>query len=238
MKKALAVLALTLVTAAPAYAQMRWLDHAFVNVNVLAQPQSRNVTATSSFELYAEQATVIGPRQIGAGAVFDISGGTRVWHNLAVGLGYSHFSDSDNVTVTARIPDPLVFDQPLEQQLSAGKLTDSQNGVHFMAVWFYPVTDKIDVAFSAGPSIFRVSDRGVSGVTVQPNTSIATGVTTSKATRTGAGANVGIDVTYLVTRKIGAGLVMRYAGGSVDLPSVRSLAIGGFQIGVGARYRF
>ncbi len=238
MKKVLGVIALVLA-AAPAHAQvMQWQDRGFANVNVLAQPQSRNVTDTSTFTLYDEQGTVTGPRKIGGGPVFDLSGGYRVWHNLAIGLGYSHFSDSSNVTVTARVPDPLVFDQPVQQDLNAGKLDHSEDAMHISAVWFWPVTDKIDVAASAGPSIFFVSDQGVTGVTVQPNTSIATGVTTSKETETGVGVNLGVDVTYLVTQKIGAGVTMRYAGASVDLPTVDSLKVGGFQIGAGLRYRF
>lgn len=238
MKKVLGIIALVLA-ATPAHAQMmQWQDRGYANVNILAQPQSRNVTASSTFELYGEQATVDGPRKIGGGPVFDLSGGYRVWRNLAVGLGYSHFADSSNVTVTARIPDPLVFDNPVQQDLNAGKLDHSENAVHISAVWFWPVTDKIDVALSAGPSIFNVSDQGVSGVTVQPNTSIATGVTTSKDSETGVGVNLGVDVTYLITPKIGAGVLMRYAGASVDLPTVDSLKVGGFQIGVGGRYRF
>jgi outer membrane protein with beta-barrel domain len=238
MKNVLGVITLVLA-AAPAHAQtMQWQDRGFANVNILAQPQSRNVTVSSSFDLYDEPATVEGPRKIGGGAVFDVSGGYRVWRNLAVGLGYSYFADSSNVTATARIPDPLVFDQPVQQDLNAGKLDHSENAVHISAVWFWPVTDKIDVALSAGPSIFNVSDRGVSGVTVQPNTSIATGVITDKASETGIGINAGVDVTYLVTRKIGAGVLLRYAGSSVDLPTVQSLNVGGFQIGAGLRYRF
>jgi hypothetical protein len=188
--------------------------------------------------LYDEDLTVTGPRKIGGGAVFDLSGGYRVWSNLAVGIGYSRFSDSSNVTVTAAVPDPLISDQPLVQQFDAGRLDHAENAVHLSAVWFWPVTDKIDVAASAGPSIFTVSDQAVTGVTVQPNTSIATGITTSKDSKTGVGINAGVDVTYLVTRKIGAGFLLRYAGASVDLPTVDSLKVGGLQVGVGARYRF
>lgn len=238
MKHVLGLIVLLLVGAAPAQAQMRWLDHAFVNFNVLAQPQSRNVTVSSNFDLYEELATVSGPRKIGGGPVVDVSAGTRVWHNVAAALGYSYFSDSSSVNLTARIPDPLLFDQPHEQSLSTGKLDHIEHGIHLSAVWFWPVTDKIDVALSAGPSVFNVSDEGVTSVTVQPNTSTVTGVTTGKASRTGAGFNAGVDVTYLVTRKMGAGFLLRYAGGSVDLPTVRSLNVGGFQTGVGFRYRF
>jgi hypothetical protein len=238
MKSVLAMIALTLAVAAPAHAQMRWMDQAFVNVNVLVQPQSRNVSVNSTFDLYDEAATIQGPRKIGGGPVFDISGGKRVWHNLAIGLGYSHFSDSSAATVTARIPDPLVFDQPVEQQLNAGNLDHSENGIHFAAIWFWPVTDKIDVAVSAGPSVFLVKDRSITGVTVQTNTSIATGVTTTNASETGVGGNAGVDITYLVTPKIGAGFVLRYAGASVKLPSVGSVNVGGLQTGVGLRWRF
>lgn len=238
MKNVLAIIVLSLAAAAPAQAQMRWLDHAFVNVNVLAQPQSHNVNVNSTFDLYDEQAVVRGSRKIGGGAGLDISAGQRVWHNVAVGLGYSHFSDSSSPTVTAQIPDPAVFDEPHQQDLSAGKLTHTEHGIHFSAIWFWPVTDKIDVAFSAGPSIFKVTDRNVTGVTVQTNTSTATGVTTATASETAAGVNAGVDVTYLITHKIGAGFVMRYAGSSVDLPGAGSVKVGGFQTGVGLRWRF
>jgi len=42
----------------------------------------------------------------------------------------------------------------------------------------------------------------------------------------------------LFTPRIGAGVFIRYAGGSVDLPSAPDVKVGGFQIGVGARVRF
>jgi hypothetical protein len=56
------------------------------------------------------------------------------------------------------------------------------------------------------------------------------------------GINVGADVTYMVTKTFGAGVLLRYAGGSADLatPSGASLSLdaGGFQFGAGVRVRF
>jgi hypothetical protein len=238
MMRVIGTIALALV-AVPAQAQMRWQDRGFANVNLVAQPQSRDAALNSAFELFDEQATVASVRDIGGGLVLDLAGGVRVWRNLAVGIGYSYFSDSSDVDVIATIPDPLVFDQPVVQNLTASGLDHSEQAVHFSAVWFWPVTDKIDVAVSAGPSIFNVSDVGATGVSLQPNTATATGVTTVEASETAGGFHAGFDVTYLVTRRIGVGFLLRYAGASVDVPTANdSLDVGGFHIGTGLRWRF
>jgi hypothetical protein len=230
--------ALVFAVAGPAQAQMVWTDRGYANLNGLLQTASRDVSASGSFDLYEEVATFDAPREIGSGMVVDLSGGYKVWRNLAIGLGYSRFSNTDNVTVTARIPDPIVFDSPNEQTLSAGDLEHSESAVHLSAVWFYPVTDKIDVAFSAGPSFFTVKETHVTAVTVQSNTSIVSGVSVGNAKESGTGLHAGVDMTYLVTPRIGAGVLLRYAGTSVDLPGAEDTGVGGFQLGVGVRVRF
>jgi hypothetical protein len=229
---------LALAVAAPAQAQMVWQDRGYVNVNALLQTVSRDVSATGSFDLYDEVATFDAPRKIGSGVVFDISGGAKVWRNLAIGLGYSRLSNTDNVTVTARIPDPIEFDLPHEQVLSAGDLEHSESAVHLSAVWFWPVTDKIDVAFSAGPSFFTVKQTHVTSVNVESNSFIATGVSVANAKESAAGLHIGVDATYLVTPRFGAGILLRYAGASVDVAGIEDLNVGGFQLGVGLRVRF
>jgi hypothetical protein len=238
MKNVVLGAALALAAAAPAQAQMVWQDRGYANLNGLLQTASRDVSATGSFDLYDEVATFDAPREIGSGMVVDVSGGWKVWRNLALGLGYSRFSNTDNVTVTARIPDPIVFDSLNEQTLSAGDLEHSESAVHLSAVWFYPVTDKIDVAFSAGPSFFTVKQTHVTSVAVQPNTSIVSGVSIAEAKESGTGLHAGVDVTYLVTPRIGAGVLLRYAGASVDLPGAEGTDVGGFQLGAGVRVRF
>jgi hypothetical protein len=48
-----------------------------------------------------------------------------------------------------------------------------------------------------------------------------------------------VDVTYLVTPRYGAGVLLRYTRGSVDIEGANdSLTVGGFQIGAGLRVRF
>jgi hypothetical protein len=66
-----------------------------------------------------------------------------------------------------------------------------------------------------------------------------TGLTKKDVSKTAGGINLGVDVTYLLTKKMGVGGILRYTHGSVDLDGASdSLTVGGFQIGIGGRYRF
>ena len=90
---------------------------------------------------------------------------------------------------------------------------------------------------SAGPSFIQVKQQLVASVGVTTGTQTFT-PTTSTQSGTVKGVNVGVDGTYMFSRTFGAGLLLRYAGGQVDLPAVSGVHAGGFQAGIGARIRF
>ncbi len=57
------------------------------------------------------------------------------------------------------------------------------------------------------------------------------------------GINVGADVTYMVTKRFGAGLLLRYAKSTAkleppDTDTPVKVRAGGFQVGAGLRVRF
>jgi hypothetical protein len=209
----------------------------FVNINVGAQLQSRDIAKSDTFTVYDEPATLTTSQTIGKGPIFDISGGYRVWHSLSIGVGFSSFSKDSSSSAIATIPDPLVFGQSKTVNADATGLEHSERAIHLQAVWFVPITEKIDVALSVGPSFIRVRHQLVSSVTVPAGTqNVNLVVDTQKGTA--KGANVGLDGTYLFRRTFGAGFFIRYAGGSIDLPDASGLKVGGFQVGVGARARF
>jgi hypothetical protein len=213
---------------------------AFLNVNVGAQPAIRSIASSSSFQLHDETATVTTSQGIGNGAIFDINGGYRVWQNLAIGIGYSTlFSNPYDNTLVASIPDPLFFNRPKTVTVVTTGLEHSEKTVYLQAVWIVPVTDKIDVALSAGPSFIRVRQELVlpSSVTIPVGTQNVN-VATSVEERTAKGVNLGFDGTYLFTKRVGAGIFARYSGGSVDIPGAEGLKVGGFQTGLGIRVRF
>jgi hypothetical protein len=239
MRAGYLALALTAVAAAPASAQMTWTDQGFVNVNIGVQGGSRTLTGGSSFELYGEQGELSTSQEVGGGAIFDLSAGYKVWRNLAVGMGFSRGGSDAEVAIAASVPDPNFFDRLRPLTAISPDANHSETAFHFQGTWMVPVTDKIDVGLSFGPTIFNVSQEIPAAITVnEPGPTLAT-TTVVEEKKTVAGFNLGADVTYLITPRFGAGVLLRYTRGSVDFDAAQdSLTVGGFQFGAGLRVRF
>jgi hypothetical protein len=209
----------------------------FVNINFGAQPGTRDIGRSASFPVYGEDATLVTDQENGGGAMFDITGGYRFRGNWAGAIGFSNFQNHTDSGAVVTVPHPLLFNAPRTINTSVADLSHSERGIHLSAVWFYPITNEIDLAFSAGPSFIRVKQELVSSVTIPPGTQDANFNVESES-KTAFGVNLGVDGSYLITKNFGAGVFVRYAGGKVDLPSAEDLRVGGFQAGVGARLRF
>ena len=152
-------------------------------------------------------------------------------------MGFTLFNARESEsTVVATIPDLVFFNRPKTVDTSVTGLKHSELGVHIQAVWFHPVNDKFEVVLAAGPSIIHVS-HDVATAAVQPGTQ---NVTTSSASesKSGIGFNAGFEGNYRLNSRYLAGLFVRYARGTLDLPSVPGLKVGGLQIGLGLRLRF
>ncbi|MEP6916387.1 MAG: outer membrane beta-barrel protein [Acidobacteriota bacterium] len=239
IKAGLLCFAMCAAVAPKAAAQMTWTDNGFANISVGGQAGSHSLATSTTFPLYDETATAATAQKVKGGGLFDVSAGYKVWRNLAVGIGFSSTSGKSDTAVAASIPDPLFFDRPRAVTASATGLKHSENVVHLMAVWMVPVTDKIDVAISAGPSIFSVKQDVPASLTIaEPGPTVGS-VAVSSEKKTSAGVNVGVDVAYMLTKRFGVGGLARYTGGSVTLPgTTEKLTVGGFQIGGGLRVRF
>jgi hypothetical protein len=218
---------------------LTWTDRGFVNVNLGAQAGSHDLSSTRTFEIYDEIATLNVQQDAGGGGLFDIGGGYKVWRNLAAGLTYSRSSSDSDLDITGSIPDPIFFDQPRPVSASASGLSHTENAIHLQATWVMPYTDKIDFAFSFGPTIFMVAQEVPSGIDVVEPGPTVTGTTITTEKNTTVGINLGVDVTYMFNPRYGAGALLRFAKGSVDLDGADdALSVGGFQFAVGFRYRF
>ena len=240
MKKTAVLCLVFCALAAPrAYAQMKWTDKGFANINIGGQSGSHDVQTATTFPVYEEDAHVNTTQKTGGGFLFDINGGYKVWSNLVVAVGYTFMSDSTDGAVTASIPDIRVTDSPRTVNTTADNLKHTENAINFMGVWMVPVTDKIDVGISFGPTVFMVKQELPDTLTFTEPGPTVTGLTKKEVSKTAGGVNFGVDVTYLLTKKMGVGGILRYTRGSVDLDGATdSLTVGGFQIGIGGRYRF
>lgn len=225
---------------------INWNDRGFANVNGGYQTQSHDFDSTTTFSLYDETATLNARHEVRSGALLDVSGGVRVWRNVGIGVGYSRFQNTDDVTVEATLPHPLFYDRPRSVTAEVNDLKHTESAVHIFGLWMLPVSRKMDVAFFLGPTIFSVKQGLATGVQIAqpepaPYVGTITGVVKAEAKETGVGVNVGADWTYMVTPELGGGVFLRYAGGSVKLETQgRSvdMKVGGFQLGAGLRVRF
>ena len=243
---------LLVAVASQAHAQTQdWQGRGYFHVSFGGQAQDQTFADTSTFTIYTEQAATAAGHSFGGGSLVDIAAGYRVWRNLAVGLGYSHNSNDSDAIVSVRVPHPILFGQSRQATETLGDLEHSESAVHLQFVWMMPLTNKIQFAVMAGPSFFSVHQDIVSPVgredirDVAPFTSVSiANLSAAEYKDSPVGVNIGVDGTYLITPMIGAGLFVRYAGASLDLPTPAGvtrddeLRAGGAQVGGGVRLRF
>ena len=218
---------------------MQWTDKGYVTVNGGGQFGSHDLSQSASFPLYDETATVSSTSKVKSGGMFDVGGAYKVWkNNLLVGLSYSYVASKSDASVTGSIPDPVFFDRPRAVSATVPDLKHRENQVHIDAIWMMPVANKLDIGFSAGPTIFSVKQDTIPTLTVtEPGPTVTAPVVSSS--KTTVGINLGVDVQYMVAKKWGVGGLMRYSCGSVTPDgAAKKLTVGGFQIGGGARLRF
>jgi hypothetical protein len=236
-----AILALC-VCAAPQIAAaqtMQWTDKGYVSVNGGAQAGSHDLSESGSFPLYDETATFSSTAKVKGGGMFDIGGAYRVWgNNVLAGVTFTHVSSKSDGSLTGSVPDPVITDRPRAVASTFAGLRHSENAVHIDAIYMLPIANKMDLGISAGPTIFSVKQDTIPALTVtEPGPAVTTAAVSSS--KTTVGFNAGVDFQYMLRKKYGVGAVARYAVGSVSLPGAsKKLTVGGFQIGVGGRYRF
>jgi hypothetical protein len=210
----------------------------FIDINGGYQAASHDIGSTSTPTIYDEPANITTTQKVGGGALFDIGVGYRVWHDLAVSLGFTTSNNSSDAQVSATIPHPLFTDQPKTTTFTAPGLKHHENAINLDLVWSQPINDKMDAAVSFGPSFIHVSQEVVSSVNVTSGTQDVSSPNIEKQSKTSVGFNIGGDFTYLFQPRIGVGIMARYVYGKADLTSVQNMTLGGFQIGGGVRLRF
>jgi len=243
--------------ASDAVAQSQWTtltDRAYININGAFQGTSGTTfTETLSQDLYGETATYELKNGLSVGgSTFDVGFGARVWSNVAAGLSISSVTTSSSLSATGTVPHPLFYNRSRNVTYQLLNPISKRNlAYHVQFSWFVPLSDDFDVAIFAGPSFFTIDHRrGTLPVSIENsgtllNNAVMTKLTTQTSSGNATGVNVGIDATYHLTEfmgaGIGAGVMVRWSSGSVDLATAsgtESVDAGGVQIAVGARLRF
>jgi len=228
----------------PGSAQDRGFDRGFISVNAVSQASgNRRVHDTLSYPPSDPTQRYRVDYETPGGPAFDVGGGMPVGRSLSLGLAVSRFgrasrTDIDSVDFFAR-RGTVVY------------LGHEQLGYHLQTSWIVRVTDRLDVAFFAGPSLFsvrrtRVTDVEITEVEPLPGDDyvpepMVTGVSTRGVTHRLAGYNYGFDFTFRIAERVGVGILARTAqsiplsvgGGHREVP-----VAGGSHVGIGMRFRF
>jgi hypothetical protein len=230
----------------PAQAQDRaWRERFWFSIGAGLQPSANRFDDAFERPLYAESERVTVDYPVGGGALFSASGGYRIWKRVTVGLGVSRHSRRSDATVTAALPHPF-FDNQFRDVEGPIGTRRGETGAHVLFGWMMPVTDRIRIVFSAGPSFLTVEQTLVTDVEFSEvfpyDTATYTGATTRRATASATGFNAGADVFWMFSRRLGAGGVVQVSRATVrqDAGNGRRISVdaGGAQASAGIRFVF
>ena len=242
VRYALALLAMTLL--APGRADAQW--NGFIHINGGQERADRIVANTLHVDIYDETATYDATMTTTGGTVVDAWAGVRVVGNLGVGIGVTVLDGRGAIALDGSVPSPLFRGRHRTLSHEQGGVNHQQFGFHIPVVYMMPLSERVHVAVLAGPSLFRLRHDALSAVSlgdeVPPYDMVSlTGLTTTAENGTGIGYHAGLDVTYLFTRWLGVGLLVRYMDGMVALEmpgGQKSISAGGTQASAGLRFRF
>ena len=245
---AVCVIGLTAFASQASAQALPWEGRGFINVNFGVQLIAEDAATTSTnFTIYDETGKLTTEQTLDSQApFFDIGGGVRVAGNFGVGFTYTRLSANGAAQVTAQVPSPIYYDQPRTATATVDDLEHVEDGFHFQALWMFPITDKLDIVFSGGPSVFNLKQGGVTSPQITevgpPYSTVNMTVLQTTTTGSQVGFNIGADMTYRFANNFGIAAIVRYAAATVNLepeggePS--DVKVGGFQFGGGLRIRF
>ena len=160
---AVCVIGLTAFASQASAQALPWEGRGFLNVNFGLQLIAEDVaTTTTSFTVYDETGKLTTAQTIDSQAPFwEIGGGFRIAGNFGAGFTYTRLSATGAADVQAQVPSPIYYDQPRTVTATVNDLEHVEEGYHFQALWMLPITDKLDIVFSGGPSIFNLKQGAV-----------------------------------------------------------------------------
>ncbi len=218
----------------------------WVAFNGATQATATTFTDNVGFIEFHEDADFDADYAVGTGAVFDGGAGVRLANGIGFGVAVSRFERLDPVSLDARIPHPFFFDRPRSLTGSEPDLTRLETAVHVEVRWFESVSDTVELAVFGGPTLFNVRQDLVTAIGYDhaypyDEASLAS-ATTAPASASTIGFHAGADIGFFFSETVGLGALIRYSGGSVDLPGEGEAMVpvdtGGFHIGGGLRLRF
>lgn len=218
----------------------------FIAINAGLQAAPSDVTDQFDFTANAESGTIDARYPARPPVLLDAGAGFRFWRRSGLAVAMSRTERSGAVTVRASVPHPLFNDRDRLVEGEASDLTRSETAAHLQLFYEIEPRGKWRGRLFGGPSYVTVEQELVRSVTVNESypfdEATFRSAVTGPSKGSGVGFSVGADVSWMVSRHAGAGLLVRYARADVDLnaPDSRTVSIsgGGLHAGAGLRFAF
>jgi hypothetical protein len=232
----------------------QWDDRVLISLNASAHTTTR--TIIDAFE-FGDMSLLPGtppPFDFGSVAtgydvpkpVFvDASVAVRLSGGFGLGLAVGIRRDTTDLDVFARVAHPLTI-QPYREVRAKVPVRYEETAIHLQLAYVVPLGDRLKVAATGGPSLFSVSAPVVRSVAINQappfDTATFRDATVEGADGNGWGFHAGADVSWMFTRHLGVGGMVRYSYGKVEVtPTGRDnldMDVGGLQLGGGLRMTF
>ena len=172
----------------------------------------------------------------------------RLGGHLGFGLEASLLDKPMAAELEARVPHPYVLSFPREIKTRVRGLRRREVGIHFFQGQYWrTLTDRLLLRVFAGPTIFMARQHVVTRIDTgdfQPtfDRAFLRGYEHSTAKALKLGYNIGFDVTWLASDRVGLAGAVRYSRASItshEIPRTPvPFALGGPNVGGGLRLRF
>lgn len=228
--------------AAPLAAQPR----VTVDASAGYQPTSTRFEDGFMPNLHEESGSTDVAYPIESGAIVDAGAAVRLWRGLGAGVAVSRFSHEGVAPTRSLVPHPFFFRRFREVIGDARGIERNEMAVHLQAQYALPPAGPVQVVVMGGPSVLRVEQTIVTRVNYTEeypyDEAAFSGADTRRVDGSAAGFNVGADVRWMVTRHVGAGVLVRYTRATIDLAvadtRAREVEAGGAHIAAGVRLAF
>lgn len=175
-------------------------------------------------------------------------GPRRLGGHFGFGLEASLLDKPMAAELDARVPHPYVLSFPRDIETRVRGLRRRELGIHFFQGQYWrPLTDRLLLRVFAGPTVFMARQHVVTRIdtgNIEPtfDRAFLRGYDHSTAKALKLGYNIGFDVTWLASHRVGLGGAVRYSRASItshDIPRTPvPFALGGPNVGGGLRLRF
>ena len=232
----------------PASAQENFLEGRLaIHANYGYQISSEELRLRIDFDAYGEDGEILSTHNMAGGPLFDVGGLIVVWEELSVGASYAKTNGTAATIITGSVPHPILLASDRTIPSHTPDLTREERATHIHLAWRIDLpVEKLDLRIMGGPSYFSLTQGIVTGLDISeagpPFTTVNVNrMSSGDFVKSAWGAHAAVDVTYMVSPKVGVGGFVRFAQGAATLAVGDAdvlVSVGGLQTGGGIRIRF